>query len=72
MSSNDSTQGKRKRGRPRKASEDLRDNRFEINLDAFWRRELEAFADAHDLPPRTAARVLLIKKLKEELNGILA
>lgn len=55
----------RKRGRPRKPVEKLHENRLELNVTGFWLRELEAFAEEHDLPPRTAARMLLIGALKD-------
>lgn len=55
-----------KRGRPRKKADERHENRLELNLNDFWLNELQAFADEHDLPLRTAARVLLVGKLKDQ------
>lgn len=52
------------RGRPRKPDSERHENRLEINLNDFWLKELEAFAAEHDLPVRTAARMLLVGHLK--------
>jgi hypothetical protein len=43
-----------------------------LNLNDFWLRELEAFANEHDLPLRTAARVLLVGKLKDQGTALTA
>lgn len=61
-----------RRGRPRKAANERHENRLEINLNDFWLAELEAFAAEHDLPPRTAARMLLVGKLKDQGNTLIA
>lgn len=60
------------RGRPRKPATERHDNRLEINLSDFWLQVLAEYAEEHDLPLRTAARMLLVGTLKEQGNHITA
>lgn len=60
---------KRQRGRPRKPASERHENRLELNLNDFWLNELEAYANEHDIPIRTAARTLLIGKLRQSLTN---
>jgi hypothetical protein len=53
------------RGRPRKCASDRKENRIDLRLNDFWLSELMEFAKQHDLPPATAARVLLVGCLQD-------
>ena len=53
------------RGRPRKSANERKENRIDVRLNDFWVKELLIFAQENDLPPATAARMLLVGKLQE-------
>ena len=54
-----------RKGRPRKCANERKENRVDVRLNDFWLKELIAFAEQHDLPPATAARMLLVGRLQD-------